>query len=118
MGLNGEYKPPEKLNEKKNWLNKKNIIILSSIVLFIVILAVIALSGTDLGSIFKGWTDSYYAMFGALGIYIIIFLISIFANMTILFPVPYAIALAYIALNIGSGIIVDVNIVLELHHDR
>ncbi|HUX98027.1 MAG TPA: VTT domain-containing protein [Candidatus Deferrimicrobium sp.] len=103
MSRENEILTANEQKQTKTWWNKKNIIILSSMIIFIVILAVIALSGRDLGSIFSGWTDAYYLMFGALGIYLIVFLISTFANMTILFPVPYAVVLMYIAIKIHEG---------------
>jgi len=86
--------------EKKGWFNKKNVSILSAMVGFIVILAVIAASGTNLSQIFLDWTDYYHLTFGMLGLYLIIFLISTFANMTILFPIPYGVALVFIAMTI------------------
>jgi membrane protein YqaA with SNARE-associated domain len=110
MSLENESFTANEKTQSKTWWNKKNIIILSSMIIFIVILAVIALSGTDLGSIFNDWTVAYYLMFGALGVYLIIFLISTFANMTILFPVPYAAALAFIAIAIHEGTITGLNI--------
>ena len=104
---------PERIESKEDregWWNKKNITILVTIIVFIAILAIIAASGTDLGSLFNDWTLAYWVMFGAIGVYLIIFLISTFANMTVLFPIPYAIALAFIALKIWDGTILGVNI--------
>lgn len=94
----------------RKFFTTKNIIIIIGIASFIAILAALAISGINLGVVFNSWTDSYYILFGALGVYLIIFLISTFANMTILFPVPYAVALAYIALRIYNGTIIDVDI--------
>ena len=96
--------------KKKKFFTTKNTLILIGIASFIAILAALAISGINLGDIFNSWTDSYYILFGALGVYMIIFLISTFANMTILFPVPYAVALGYIALKIYDGSIINVNI--------
>jgi membrane protein YqaA with SNARE-associated domain len=97
------------IKARKFWTTK-NTLILIGIASFIAILAALAISGINLGQIFNSWTDNYYILFGAIGVYVIIFLISTFANMTILFPVPYAVALAYIALRIYNGTIIDVNI--------
>jgi membrane protein YqaA with SNARE-associated domain len=96
--------------EKRYFFTTKKIIIIVVIASFIAILVALAISGINLGDVFNNWTNTYYILFGALGVYLIIFLISTFANMTILFPVPYAVALAYIAWRIYEGTIVDVNI--------
>ncbi len=90
----------EPAKEKDGWMNTKNIAILSAMAGFILILALIAASGTNLGQIFQDWTNYYHLAFGILGLYLIVFLISTFANMTVLFPIPYGVALAFIALNI------------------
>lgn len=97
------------IKAKKFFITKK-IMIIIVISSFVAILIALAVSGINLGGVFNSWTDSYYILFGALGVYVIIFLISTFANMTILFPVPYAVALAYIALRIYDGTIENVNI--------
>lgn len=80
----------------KRWMTKKNIIILSAIIVFIVILLWLAISGINMGELFISFTFSYGDLFGALGIYIALFIISIFANMTVIFPVPYTIALSVV----------------------
>ncbi len=109
--MNNGVESTRKENDVSNsWWNKKNIAILGIIISFIVILALLAISGLNLGKIFQDWTVSYYLLFGALGVYLVIFLISTFANMTVLFPVPYAAALAFIALAIDGGTISGVNI--------
>jgi len=110
MNANGLEVQPNSEIEKKKFFTQKNILILTALGTFIAILIALAVSGLNLGMIFNSWTDSYYIAFGALGVYLIIFLISTFANMTILFPIPYAVALAYIGLKIFDGSIVDVNI--------
>ena len=97
-------------NKAKKFFTTKNTLIIIGIASFIAILAALAISGINVGQIFNSWIASYYILLGALGVYLIIFLISMFANMTILFPVPYAVALAYIALRIYNGTIIDVNI--------
>jgi len=110
MIANGTEVKPNSEIEKKTFFTKKKILILSSLGIFIGILIALAASGLNLGQIFSSWTDSYYSAFGALGVYLIIFLISTFANMTILFPIPYAVALAYIGIKIYDGSIIGVNI--------
>jgi len=102
MDLTNDMPAEEPTSEKKQkgWFNQKNIIILSAIAGFIVILAIIAASGTDMGSIFQNWTQDYYLAFGIAGLFLALFLISTFANMTVLFPVPYGVALAFVAITI------------------
>ena len=102
MDITNDEPAEERLSEKeeKSWLNRTNIIILSSIIIFIVILAVIAASGTNMGEIFQVWVKSYHTLYGMLGLFLALFIISTFANMTILFPVPYGAALAFVALYI------------------
>ncbi|MHA1268157.1 MAG: VTT domain-containing protein [Candidatus Helarchaeota archaeon] len=94
LGETETGEPPEKWF--KAWMTKKNIIILSAIITFIVILALLATSGINLGEVFITFTFWYGDLFGTLGIYLALFIISIFANMTVIFPVPYTIALAVI----------------------
>ncbi|MHA1752787.1 MAG: hypothetical protein ACTSYZ_10500 [Candidatus Helarchaeota archaeon] len=98
----------EDLPEKwyKSWVSKKNVIIISAIIAFIVILAFLALSGINLGEIFIRFTFWYGDLFGSTGIYLALYLISIFANMTVIFPLPYTLALSVIIF------IKDVNIIL------
>ncbi|MBD3230374.1 MAG: hypothetical protein GF329_19500 [Candidatus Lokiarchaeota archaeon] len=80
----------------KNWLNKKNIIFLITLGVFITILVALAISGINLGEVFITFTFGYESMFGPIGVYLALFIISIFANMTIIFPVPYTMALSII----------------------
>ncbi len=91
---------PDKQAEVKSWWNIKNTTILITIIVFIVILAILAFSGLNLGVLFENWTKKYWITFGFIGLIIILFVISTFANMTVLFPIPYAAALAFVALNI------------------
>jgi len=94
--MSGENNEIKKEKWYISWVNKKNILILSAILSFIIILAVLALSGINLGEVFIKFTFWYGDLFGALGVYVALFVISIFANMTVIFPVPYTIALAVI----------------------
>ena len=110
MSANGSKVADNAEIKARKFFTTKKIIIIIGISSFIAILVALAISGVNLGEIFNSWTDGYYILFGALGVYLIIFLISTFANMTILFPVPYAVALAYIALRIYDGTIINVNI--------
>ncbi|MHA1231635.1 MAG: VTT domain-containing protein [Candidatus Helarchaeota archaeon] len=94
MDDNESIEIPEKWY--KNLLKTKNIIILSAIIIFIVILALLAVSGINLGEVFIKFAFWYDDLFGPIGVYVALFIISIFANMTVIFPVPYTIALAVI----------------------
>jgi hypothetical protein len=94
---NGNKSKPDIPNKwYKRWITKKNIVILSAIIAFIVILLLLAISGINMGEVFISFTFSYGDLFGEVGIYIALFIISIFANMTVIFPVPYTIALSVV----------------------
>ncbi|TXT61253.1 MAG: putative membrane-associated protein (modular protein) [Promethearchaeota archaeon] len=85
---------------------KKNIIFISIglIIAFFIILAVL---GVNFGQWLANTVLLYYEEFGDFGIYLGIFLISIFGNFTIIFPVPYIVALIVV-----SAIIPGVNPIL------
>lgn len=70
------------------------IVIISTIILFFLI---IALLGINFGQWLADIVIWFYDTSGEWGIYIGIFLISIFGNFTIIFPVPYLIALIVIS---------------------
>ncbi|MHA1724516.1 MAG: hypothetical protein ACTSYC_09645 [Promethearchaeota archaeon] len=70
------------------------IIFISAIIATFIFLAV---SGINFGQWLANLVMSYYNTFGDIGIYIGVFLISIFGNFTIIFPVPYTIALIVIS---------------------
>lgn len=80
----------------RKWLTKKNIAFLIFLGIFIGILLALAISGINLGEVFITFTFGYESMFGPIGVYLALFIISIFANMTIIFPVPYTMALSII----------------------
>lgn len=100
---------PKTLKDKSKIFLKKygGIIFITSI---IVLFLILAFSNINFGQWLANTVMSFYNTFGDVGIYMGIFLISIFGNFTIIFPVPYTIALIVI-----SAIIPGVNpIVLGL----
>ncbi|MHA1412499.1 MAG: hypothetical protein ACTSO4_07765 [Promethearchaeota archaeon] len=100
---------PKTLKDKSKSFLKKygGIIFITSI---IVLFLILAFSNINFGQWLANTVMSFYNTFGDVGIYMGIFLISIFGNFTIIFPVPYTIALIVI-----SAIIPGVNpIVLGL----
>ncbi len=67
------------------------------IFLFIVIIIILAIFGTNLGDILSRIIDWFEDKIGLMGIFIGVFIISIFGNFTVIFPVPYTFALVAIA---------------------
>jgi membrane protein YqaA with SNARE-associated domain len=61
----------------------------------------LTLCGINFGQLLADLIMWFYHTFGDLGIYIGVFLISIFGNFTIFFPVPYVVALIVISAVIG-----------------
>lgn len=82
---------------------KKNIVIIS-IALIIALFVILAFLGVNFGQWLANVVFTYYEEFGDFGIYLGIFLISIIGNITIIFPVPYVVALIVV-----SAIIPGVN---------
>ncbi|MBY9005554.1 MAG: VTT domain-containing protein [Candidatus Lokiarchaeota archaeon] len=70
------------------------LVIISTIILFFLI---IALMGINFGQWLADIVIYFYDISGEWGIYLGVFLISIFGNFTIIFPVPYLIALVVIS---------------------
>jgi len=73
------------------------ILIVSIILIFIII----GLMGFNFGQWLANLVFGFYDLSGEFGIYLGVFLISIFGNFTIIFPVPYVIALIVISAVIG-----------------
>jgi len=71
------------------------------IVIIILTFILLAILGINFGQWLADTIFWFYDSFGALGIYIGVFIISIFGNLTIIFPVPYIIALIVISAVIG-----------------
>ncbi len=82
-----------------NWLTKDkerlaSIIFLS---LFVVVIIVLAALNLNMGKIMTNIVDWFETKVGLFGIFLGIFVISIFGNFTVIFPVPYTIALVAVA---------------------
>jgi membrane protein YqaA with SNARE-associated domain len=67
----------------------------------ILLFIILALLGINFGQWLADTIFWFYDSFGPVGIYIGVFIISIFGNLTIIFPVPYIIALIVISAVIG-----------------
>ncbi len=79
----------------KDFLEKYSaIIIITSIILFFIIIALI---GINIGQWLADTVIYFYDTYGEWGIYLGLFFISIFGNVTIVFPVPYLIAIVVIS---------------------
>ncbi len=87
-------------NEKE--INWTNIAIWTCIGSFFAIVIILALSGTNLGAelikIVYGFKNAFGPEWSLFMIFIAVFLISIFGNLTVIFPVPYTIALGIITI--------------------
>ncbi|NHK32368.1 MAG: hypothetical protein FK730_13525 [Asgard group archaeon] len=67
------------------------------ILLFIVIIIILAVLGTNLGDVLSDIIDWFEIKVGKAGLFIGVFVISIFGNFTVIFPVPYTFALVAVA---------------------
>ncbi len=65
--------------------------------LFIILIIVLAALNLNLGEIMSNIIDWFYDKLTIWGIYLGVFLISIFGNFTVIFPVPYTLALIAVA---------------------
>jgi membrane protein YqaA with SNARE-associated domain len=65
---------------------------------FIVLIIVLASLGLDMGAIMISIVNWFENKIGLVGLYIGVFVISIFGNFTVIFPVPYTIALVTITI--------------------
>jgi membrane protein YqaA with SNARE-associated domain len=74
------------------------IMAIGAIILFFFVLT---LCGINFGQLLADLIIWFYESFGDFGIYVGVFLISIFGNFTIFFPVPYVVALIVISAIIG-----------------
>ncbi|MFQ5710295.1 MAG: VTT domain-containing protein [Candidatus Geothermarchaeales archaeon] len=79
-------------------MEKSGYVIILSLALFILLLFYLAYSGINVGGLMSSLVIGYYGRFGDVGTYLGVFLISIFGNVTFIFPVPYVLALAFISL--------------------
>ncbi|MFX0026252.1 MAG: YqaA family protein [Candidatus Hermodarchaeota archaeon] len=94
-----------KTSNRMSFLKKYGGIIFISVILILFIL--LALFNINFGQWLANTVIWFHGEFGDFGIYLGVFLISIFGNFTIIFPVPYTIALIVI-----SAVIPGVNPVL------
>jgi membrane protein YqaA with SNARE-associated domain len=93
--MNQQIKKPTAI---KKFLKKYGVF--TFIALIITLFIILAVSNVNFGQWLANtvmWFYTNFGPWGMLGIYIGVFLISVFGNFTILFPVPYAIALIVIS---------------------
>ncbi len=92
----------EEKEEKREGLKEKikKFSIVAFIAAFFIIILFIAALGINIGDLMVNIVQDFYDSYGIIGIYIGIFLISIFGNVSVIFPVPYVIALAVLAIAI------------------
>ncbi|MHA1147272.1 MAG: YqaA family protein [Promethearchaeota archaeon] len=91
----------EKEKEKSFLQEYGGLLFIGGLIIFFIIIGV---SGINFGQWLANTALWYYNQYGNWGIYIGIFLISIFGNFTVIFPVPYTIAIIVI-----SVVVPDVN---------
>ncbi len=65
--------------------------------LFVVLIIVLAALNLNLGEIMRNIVDWFKLKLGIWGIFIGVFIISIFGNFTVIFPIPYTLALVTVA---------------------
>ncbi len=96
---------PKEPSKFKKFITKfGGIIFFGTMIIAIIILAI---SGVNIGQELTTLVVNFYLRFGFWGIYLGVALISVFANFTIIFPVPYTIALIVV-----GAIIPDVSPIL------
>ncbi len=81
--------------KKKSFLRKYGVLIFIGVI--VALFVFLAVSGINFGQWLANTAMDYYRNFGYGGIYIGVFVISIFGNFTVIFPVPYTIALIVIS---------------------
>lgn len=86
----------KKLEDKESFLKKYSAAIV--IALLVAVLVYLAVSGINFGQWLANTAMWFYTEFGYWGIYLGVFFISIFGNFTVIFPVPYTIALIVISI--------------------
>lgn len=82
-----------------NWFteDKERLASIIFLSLFVVLIIVLAALDINMGKIMTDIVDWFEAKVGLIGIFIGIFVISIFGNFTVIFPVPYTMALVAVA---------------------
>ncbi|MFX0167977.1 MAG: VTT domain-containing protein [Candidatus Hodarchaeota archaeon] len=71
---------------------------------FIILLVIPVLIGLSIVDLMNGVIDWAFITFGPVGIYLGIFLVSIFGNFTVIFPVPYLFVLLWLVIGWPGGI--------------
>ncbi len=97
-----EYEFEERENPFKravSWLikDKERLASIIFLSLFVVLIIVLAALKLNMGVIMSDIVDWFESKVGLFGIFLGIFVISIFGNLTVIFPVPYTIALVAVA---------------------
>ena len=80
---------------------KRTLRFLVFVTFFVILLVVPVLIGLSVLDIMNGIINWALATFGPLGLYIGVFIISLFGNFTVIFPIPYLFVLLLIALQPG-----------------
>ncbi|MHA1629436.1 MAG: VTT domain-containing protein [Candidatus Heimdallarchaeota archaeon] len=83
----------------KQWLlaDKNRLGSLIFLLLFLILIIVLASLNLNFGSLMQSIVDWFEEKIGLIGIYFGVFLISIFGNFTVIFPIPYTLALITVA---------------------
>ncbi|MHA1281258.1 MAG: VTT domain-containing protein [Promethearchaeota archaeon] len=82
-------------NKEKSFLEKfGGLIFIAALIIFFIF---IGISGINFGQWLANTALWYYYHYGDMGIYLGVFVISIFGNFTVIFPVPYTIAIIVIS---------------------
>jgi membrane protein YqaA with SNARE-associated domain len=92
---------PKKKSKVGNFLAKWGGLIF--FIAMIVIIIILAVRRTTLGQTLVRMVDEFHTNFGNWGIYIGVAVISIFGNFTVIFPVPYTVALIVVGASIPEA---------------
>ena len=87
------------------WLkaDKERLAAIIFLTLFVILIIVLAALDLNMGKIMQNIVDWFENKIGLWGIYIGVFVISIFGNFTIIFPVPYTLVLVTVATRPSIG---------------
>jgi len=97
--VKGEETKRSMLRRLKDWLvaDKSRLGSIIFLLLFFILIIVLASLNLNFGSIMQSIVDWFESKIGLIGIYFGVFLISIFGNFTVIFPIPYTLALITVA---------------------
>ena len=94
---------------KKSWkwftTDKQRMGAIIFLTLFVVLIIVLAALNLNMGQIMQNIVSWFEDKIGLWGIYIGVFVISIFGNFTVIFPIPYTLALVTVATRPAIGIL-------------